>query len=131
MNPYITTFLVIHTVHLVSAIWITIPDGIDFFSRIALTLIINVAANTALLFAFCARGRVKPFALPLMWMLCIFTLAIYCFCFSSADFGSWGPMWLVIMLGYFLLAPTVTVSIITCVIFYIVQWLRNLQRGNN
>lgn len=131
MNPYVTSFLIIHTVHLVSAIWITASDGTSFLAHITLAFIVHFATNTALLLAFCVKGRVKPFALPLMWMLCIFTLTIYCSYFMSTDFGSWGARWPVTMLGYFLLTPTVTASILSCVTFYIVKWLHNLLRGNN
>lgn len=116
---YIMTFVFIQQVHIAALIFCT-RDGTSLYAEMVVALLIQVAANTILHFALCVRGRVAPFTLPLTWATCLFTLYVYCFHIMPADDGGW----VALVLGPLLLAPTLVISIFTCVIFYIVKWFR-------
>lgn len=119
MKPYAACLAVIIGAHLASLI-ICDRGGGNIAGLILASLLIQGAANTVLHISFCVRGRVAPFALPLMWAFCVLPLYVYCEHIMPTA-GFFGRGFAFVVYGLCVLAPALLISILTCTLFYIVK----------
>lgn len=119
MKSYATCLAVIIGAHLASVTIFERGSTVEIFWLLLAALLIQGAANTFLHFTFCVSGKVASFALPLMWAFCM--LPLYGFCVYIAETDSYSPGLVFAVHWFCVLVPALLISILTCVIFYIVK----------
>lgn len=119
MNVYAKCLAIIFAAHIGSVV-ICDQGSAAIVGLLFTALLVQAGTNTFLHITFCRSGRVAPFALPLMWISCIFPLYIYCnFLMPRGVF--FGRDFAFIVYGLCILAPAIVISLITALISFLTR----------